>query len=58
MTTTFMERMADEARKRRLKVVELRGKGLTFEEIGGVLHLTRQRAWRLWKDAERKGEGA
>lgn len=56
MTTTFMERMIEEAHKRRLRVVELRGAGLTFAEIGLLLHIGRAAAWRLWKEALKKGE--
>ncbi len=56
MTTSFMERMVEEAKKRRMRVVELRQKGLSFAEIGGAIKIGRTAAWRLWKEAERKGE--
>lgn len=58
MTTSFMERMVEEARKRRQRVVELRKKGLSFIEIGGAMKIGRTAAWRLWKEAQRKGETA
>ena len=56
MTTPFMERMVEDARKRRLRVVELRQKELSFAEIGGAMKISRTAAWRLWKEAKRKGE--
>lgn len=56
MAISFMERMVSEARKRRLRVVELRRAGLSFVEIGGALGIGRTAAWRLWKEAEKKGE--
>ena len=48
--------MEAEAHARRLRLVALRTAGLTFAEIGRVLGITRAGAWRLWKEAVKKGE--
>jgi len=48
--------MVEEARKRRARVVSLHQGGLSFGEIAKVMGLSRPGAWRLWKEAEKKGE--
>lgn len=56
MTTKFMDKMRDEARLRRLRVVHLRQAGLKFEEIAKLLGVTRARAYQIWALAEKNGE--
>ena len=56
MTTGFMEKMQDEAKKRRLRAVQLRSQGLSLPEIGRVLGINRQNAWRLLDEAKKRHE--
>jgi len=57
MPPTFMERMVEGARKRRLRVVELHTLGgLSFAEIAAVMKISRHAAWRLWDEAKKKRE--
>ena len=44
--------------KRRKRVIRMRNKGMTFEEIGLILGVSRQRAQSIFKEARRNGSGA
>lgn len=54
--TGYMQVMEEGARKRRAKVIGLHQKGLSFAEIAKLMDISRPAAWRLWKEAVRKGE--
>lgn len=53
---TFMDIMVERAQKRRLRAITLRRAGLTYEEIGRVMGMSRQAVGQLMAKARKKGE--
>ena len=44
--------------KRRKRVIQMRNRGMTFEEIGMVLGVSRQRAQSIFREARKNGAGS
>ena len=51
MPYEFQAKVKKEAAKRRQHIVRLRASGKTFEEIGAMLSMSRQRAHALYREA-------
>jgi len=52
----YRARLRDQAKERRDVVVLMHKSGSSFQEIGEVLGVTRQRAWTIWKKAKQLNE--